>query len=1039
MRSCVIVTKSFDQERSLGSDALLIFPATPGFGVDGGSNFVSQLNVSAADEHSKYLKKVHWWRAQATRFMLRWPSAYLCHIINRERHHVYGMHVARQVLASQMDQKGLLGESRGLENKQPAEEVGGFGGRGGHSEERQLLGSQVEQRSMLAESWGLTFESTQKSRGGHSEEQQLLGSQVKQRSMLAESWGLTFESTQKSRGGHSEEQQLLGSQVKQRSMLAELWGRDKPSGLLQKASKRFIGDFEEQEKLDLGPSSSSSSASEAALPSPPASAASGAKETNQDRGSLVTNQDRGDRVTSQNREDVTFSSGAALRQRGPGLGTTAWPKLGYQGCSLGSATVAFNSSSSSRSRGLGDLEGEQYGWDPYLANYVGVGGDPYVPRPIISVHVRQGDKSFEMRLFSFYAVMFMANRVRRENPSMRYVWLSTEMQSVVDQSNRFTDWTFFYSEPVAMIPPAAMDPEMVRLAQEQMSRMSPQDIQRMQQMMTPDMIRLATEQMGRMSPEDMRRAAEQMKHLSPQQIASAMGAGAGAGGGIPGAAGGGGGGVGGAVGGLPDVASYMSQRQQYELNAATMLKNEGNKLHGMGKYSEAAEKYNRARDNLAMHSSPAAVSLRRTCAVNLMSCHLKTNAFAHAVSVGTQVISEDGSNLKALYRRGLAYKELGQLKEAVADLSKAAQISPDDETLAGVLRGDDDKHGFGSSGDTSYIPPSIPSPLPFQQHAGDDDEHGSSSSGGDTPRSSPLNTPPSNMQAMMTSMDPAAVAALSGGALSPEMARTAAQLVGSMSPEDLQKMMRLASTFSQAGGGVAGGMGGGVAAGTGGAGGAGAAGGTGAGRAAGGVGSSGAGSGRRGSSSDDFDPVLTPTTGSASSRSTGNAAPAAPAAAAVTETTYGMPPGFGREVEAAGEAAGGGGFSGGGMGAAGMPAPGVGGGLDPMQLQERLLNDPSTVKLMSDMMQQLSAEDIAAMSSRMGQNMSVEQAEQAKRMMQGLGPERLATVMKFAQKAQTAAARFREAVRWLLQRPVLLASIIILVIAVFIHYMGWFS
>ncbi|CAI5461173.1 unnamed protein product [Closterium sp. Yama58-4] len=113
---------------------------------------------------------------------------------------------------------------------------------------------------------------------------------------------------------------------------------------------------------------------------------------------------------------------------------------------------------------------------------------------------------------------------------------------------------------------------------------------------------------------------------------------------------------------LPDVASYMSLRQQYELNAATMLKNEGNKLHGMGKYSEAAEKYNRARDNLAMHSSPAAVSLRRTCAVNLMSCHLKTNAFAHAVSVGTQVISEDGSNLKALYRRGLAYKELGQLK-----------------------------------------------------------------------------------------------------------------------------------------------------------------------------------------------------------------------------------------------------------------------------------------------------------------------------------------------------------------------------------------
>ncbi|CAI7928724.1 unnamed protein product [Closterium sp. NIES-54] len=40
----------------------------------------------------------------------------------------------------------------------------------------------------------------------------------------------------------------------------------------------------------------------------------------------------------------------------------------------------------------------------------------------------------------------MANRIRRENPSVRYVWLSTEMQSVVDQSSRFIDWTFFYSE-----------------------------------------------------------------------------------------------------------------------------------------------------------------------------------------------------------------------------------------------------------------------------------------------------------------------------------------------------------------------------------------------------------------------------------------------------------------------------------------------------------------------------------------------------------------------------------------------------------------
>ncbi|CAI5461172.1 unnamed protein product [Closterium sp. Yama58-4] len=281
--------------RCLDSEALLHLPATPGFGVDGGSNFISQLNASAAElwgkaylksplpnevmgrlsKNSKFLKKAHWWRAQATRFMLRWPSAYLCHIINRERHHVYGMHVARQVVASRMDQNSMLAESWG--SNKSTEDIKGFGGRGRFFEERQLLATEIGQGGTLGESWG----------------------------------------------------------------------KDKPSAFPQKTLKRFY---------------------------------------------------------------------------------------------------SRSSSSRSGSGGLGDLEGERYGWDPYLANYEGVGGEPYIPRPIVSVHVRQGDKGFEMQLFSFYAVMFMANRVRRGFPNVRYAWLSTEMQSVVDQSSRFTDWTFFYSE-----------------------------------------------------------------------------------------------------------------------------------------------------------------------------------------------------------------------------------------------------------------------------------------------------------------------------------------------------------------------------------------------------------------------------------------------------------------------------------------------------------------------------------------------------------------------------------------------------------------
>lgn len=56
------------------------------------------------------------------------------------------------------------------------------------------------------------------------------------------------------------------------------------------------------------------------------------------------------------------------------------------------------------------------------------GGEAYVPRPIVSVHVRQGDKAKEMELYSFPSYMWLAERVRLLVPNLKFVWLSTEMQ-----------------------------------------------------------------------------------------------------------------------------------------------------------------------------------------------------------------------------------------------------------------------------------------------------------------------------------------------------------------------------------------------------------------------------------------------------------------------------------------------------------------------------------------------------------------------------------------------------------------------------------
>ena len=54
--------------------------------------------------------------------------------------------------------------------------------------------------------------------------------------------------------------------------------------------------------------------------------------------------------------------------------------------------------------------------------------EPYIPRPIASLHVRQGDKWDEMNLDSFSGHMFYMYRIRRHVPHLRHVWLSSETQ-----------------------------------------------------------------------------------------------------------------------------------------------------------------------------------------------------------------------------------------------------------------------------------------------------------------------------------------------------------------------------------------------------------------------------------------------------------------------------------------------------------------------------------------------------------------------------------------------------------------------------------
>ncbi|CAI5471660.1 unnamed protein product, partial [Closterium sp. Yama58-4] len=107
--------------------------------------------------------------------------------------------------------------------------------------------------------------------------------------------------------------------------------------------------------------------------------------------------------------------------------TQVWPIRGFAGCS----EVCMGAADAKAIR------------ETYAA--VGMGGEPFVMRPIVSVHVRQSDKGTEMRLSPLATHMFFAHRLRRYVPDLRYVWLNTEMESVVKESASYLDWKFLHS------------------------------------------------------------------------------------------------------------------------------------------------------------------------------------------------------------------------------------------------------------------------------------------------------------------------------------------------------------------------------------------------------------------------------------------------------------------------------------------------------------------------------------------------------------------------------------------------------------------
>ncbi|KAI3804433.1 hypothetical protein L1987_25971 [Smallanthus sonchifolius] len=573
--------------------------------------------------------------------------------------------------------------------------------------------------------------------------------------------------------------------------------------------------------------------------------------------------------------------------------------------------------------------------------------------------------------------------------------------------------------------PGMMDPEMIRLAQEQMSRMSPGELSRIQQQMmsNPELVKLASDSMKNMKPEDLRRAAQQLKSTQPDQMAEIGAKMANA---------------------TPEEVAAMSSRvdaqTNYQLNASHMLKQKGNELHSQGMFNEALEKYLRAKNNLKDIPASKGGTLLLACSLNLMSCYLKTSQFDECIKEGIEVLATDERNVKAFYRRGQAYKILGQLENAVSDLTKALEFSPGDETIADVLRDAKEKLIEHSGKDIQRglkmeeISEEVPSPLSAM--------HETSSSESSSQKTKEISKEMNNQtqneylptnieylqslkddteairsfQNFMSQADPETLASVGGGTMegiSPDMVKIASNVITNMPPEEFQKMLEMATSFQGNNP----------------------------------LNSSNHGPGMPGVTPDmlrtetdmmnkmpaedlqNMFKMSSSTDGGL--QSNGSRLNTSSDVQERCENTT-----FNEEIADSSST------SGEVLNSRNIAPPQSSFPSSSFDMQEQIksqLNNPAMREMMSSMMKNMSPDMMANMSEQFGYKLSKEDAERAQQAMSSLSPDSLDKMMKWANRIQGFIEGARNTKNWLLGRQGLAIAVIMLLLAVLLHWLGYFA
>ncbi|KAA6396725.1 MAG: hypothetical protein EZS28_007750 [Streblomastix strix] len=135
---------------------------------------------------------------------------------------------------------------------------------------------------------------------------------------------------------------------------------------------------------------------------------------------------------------------------------------------------------------------------------------------------------------------------------------------------------------------------------------------------------------------------------------------------------------------------YEPETPEHRIDRVNQVKNEGNELVKQQKYKDALEAYTQGIKLLKVlidgdSPSDKIRQLQNSLALNKALCCLKVGQYAEAIQLCDDVLQQDSTSAKALYRKALAQKAQGDLSEAKKNLVSAVWMKPQDTKIRSEL------------------------------------------------------------------------------------------------------------------------------------------------------------------------------------------------------------------------------------------------------------------------------------------------------------------------------------------------------------------